>query len=300
MIFMIALVVLGIMIMLGSSNEKARAKEGIFKWIMGVAMLFFFPYIMKYAFVLNDTIIGMIRNAYFQSGTVGEGASVSGTPDLLKEEVERRSPEYIKKTSSIISPGSNQASGMYINSIEKYSERMDVMRIMRALAGVSGRMMYVVLWFIFLGQLVIFIVIYLKRYLMIAFLIAIFPITLLEYVVSTVKGGKQSGISAWCKEFFTNVFLQTIHAILYGIITGVVVNQVRAAMENSGQPANINWLLLICAVSCVFEGEKILKEIMNASHTETVKDASEMAKNTKGMFGRVGGGIGKITNKLKP
>lgn len=189
-----------------------------------------------------------------------------------------------------MSLGSEEATAAYINRLEEYKARGDMMRIMRALAGITGRIIYAILWYIMFFQLLVFIFIYLKRYLMIAFLIAIFPITLIQYIIGTVSTGKQSGLSTWCKEFFVNVFVQTIHAVVYGIIAGVIMNQIYAKLGTNGQ-YDMNWFLLIVAINFIFTGEKILKEIINAIQTETIKDASDVSKD---MRGKTRGGFRRI------
>ncbi len=280
-IYLIALVAVGIMIMLGGAGRKADAKEIFTKWTMGIIIFYFFPYVMRYAFDLNESILAMINqsDAYIVSGS----ALGSGMSDLTENEIEERSPEYVTKSSTVIKMGSEEATEVYINKLSNYIRKTDLMRIMRAMAGVTGRMLYVILWFIMLFQLIIFIYIYYKRYLMIAFLIMIFPITLVEYILGTIVSGKHSALSSWCKEFFMNVFLQTIHAIIYAVVAGVVINQIRSALNGSNM-TKINWLIFIVATNFVFTGEKIIRDIINAGGTESIKPVDEVGKDFRGRF----------------
>jgi hypothetical protein len=165
------------------------------------------------------------------------------------------------------------------------------------MAGITARLLYVILWFIMLGQLIIFVFIYYKRYLMIAFLIAVFPITLFEYIIGSIVTGKQSAISGWSKEFFVNVFLQSIHAVIYGIITGIIMNQLLNVMQ-TGNSADINWFLMIVGVNFVFTGEKTLREIINAMATESVKTGDDVMKSAKGGMNKVKGAVGKVTGGM--
>ena len=118
---------------------------------------------------------------------------------------------------------------------------------------------------------------------MIAFLIMIFPITLVEYILGTIVSGKHSALSSWCKEFFMNVFLQTIHAIIYAVVAGVVINQIRSALNGSNM-TKINWLVFIVATNFVFTGEKIIRDIINAGGTESTKPVDEVGKDFRGRF----------------
>ena len=116
---------------------------------------------------------------------------------------------------------------------------------------------------------------------MIAFLIMIFPITLVEYIVGTITTGKQSALSSWCKEFFVNVFLQSIHAVVYGIVAGVIIEQIKSTLASGGL-SRINWIIFIVATNFVFTGEKIIRDIINAAGTESVKPVDEVGKGFRG------------------
>lgn len=294
-IYMIALVVVGIVIMLGTAGSKAKAQDTLVKWTLGIAIFFFFPYVMKYAFELNEAIITAIYGIY-SKGNPYITSYVGAVSDLKYDEQEFRSPKYVKRSSYVLELGSEDATTAYINSLETYEENGDMMRIMRSLAGITARTIYGILWWIMFYQTLIFVWIYLKRYLMIAFLIMIFPITLIEFIIGTLSTGKQSGLSQWSKEFFTNVFLQSIHAIVYGIIAGIIMNQIFNQLSSGGL-VEINWLLMICSVNFIFEGEKILKEIMNAGHTETIKNAADVAQGASGQMKKMGGNVKKAFSK---
>ena len=122
---------------------------------------------------------------------------------------------------------------------------------------------------------------------MLAFLIIIFPITVVEYIIGAVKTGKGGGISAWCVEFFVNVFIQAIHAGIYGIIGGVVMQHVRNSITADINDAN--WVILIISVNFLFEGEKIVKKIIKANNATSVRDSGQVFIAIKGAPGRVKG-----------
>lgn len=294
-IFMIALIVVGIMTMLGGPAKKAKAQELLVKWIIGIAIFYFFPFLMKYAFNLNEAIIRMIEST-FNGGNELVNSYVGELSDLRHDDIEFRSPQYVTQSSYVLTLGSEEATAAYINRLETYQSKGDIMRMMRAMAGITAYLIYVILWYVMLIQLLIFIFIYFKRYLMIAFLIAIFPITLFEYIAGTIITGKQSAISAWSKEFFVNVFLQSIHAVVYGIITGVVMSQLLDILQ-SNEPTKLNYFLMIVAINFVFTGEKILKSIVNAIAT-SVKTGDEIFKSAKGGINKVKGAVGGVAGKF--
>ena len=279
-VYLVALVAVGVMIMLGGAGRRASAQDMLIKWTLGIAIFYLFPYVMRYSFDINEALLRMMAGE--NSASIGSGNNFgSGVSDLTQDEIEERSPEYVTKTSYLLTLGSEEATAAYLNSVENYTRKTDLMRIMRAMAGVTGRMLFVILWFVMIVQLVIFIFIYYKRYLMIAFLIMIFPITLVEYIVGTITTGKQSALSSWCKEFFVNVFLQSIHAVVYGIVAGVIIEQIKSTLASGGL-SRINWIIFIVATNFVFTGEKIIRDIINAGGTESTKPVDEVGKGFRG------------------
>ena len=242
-------------------------------------------------------VVGLRTMQGMYGGSTPVGSYVGEVSDLRTKDMELRSPEYVERGTYLLTLGSEDATNAYIESANKYQEKGDMMRIIRALAGITGRMIYVVMWYMMLWQLLIFIYVYYKRYLIIAFLIAIFPVTLIEYVVGTVITGKQSSIASWSKEFFVNVFLQSIHAIVYGLISSVIMNQITSALNAEGVNS-INWLLMIIAINFVFAGEKMLREIISAAATESVQNPDDVSKGAIGGAKKIGGTTKSIASKL--
>ncbi len=285
-VYLMMLVVVGIKIILGMPGARAMGKELAVKWGTGIAILLLFPYVMRYAFALNEGLIAEIRKTFTNNNPYEEivGSYIGKISDLQYDQVfEERSPEYISKSDYIYSLGSSSATYAYIKQMNKYKQRGDVMRIMRAMAGITGKLIYVILWLIMLWQLLVLTYMYTKRYLMIAFLISIFPIMLTVHIISTVVTGKGTGFSTWCMEFFLNVFIQSIHAVTYGIIGGVVMANVQNGIVNGGVE-RMNWVILIIAINFIFEAESILKKIIKANAT-SINDASGVEGELKG-FGK--------------
>lgn len=239
---------------------------------------------MKYAFNLNEAIIQTLSRVY--GGTNVLESYVGEVSDLRKKNIEFRDPTYVTRGQMFLNMGSEEANVAYIDRIENYKSKGDVMRIMRALAGITGQLIYVILWYIMLWQLIMFLFVYIKRYLMIAFLIAIFPITLLEFIVGSIFSGKQSSLTAWAKEFFVNVFIQTIHAIIYTIVSGVVISQTQNVFMEEGF-ARIDWFIYLCAINFVFAAEKVVVSIINAA-TTSVSSPGEVSSSVikKGKDGK--------------
>jgi hypothetical protein len=293
---LIALIVVGIRMMLLSTAEKnAQAKEVAIKWIMGIVILFFFPFVMKYAFIINDALVNMIADG-LGSRTIA-GGSVGNRDDYSMIDIEFRSPVYVSKYTGVLQYGGKEVNDIYFAKLSQYQERNDVMRIMRAYAGITLRLVYVALWYIMLIQLMVLLIKYYKRYFIIALMITIFPIVIAYYVIELVQGKKSSVFSNWSKEFFLNIFMQTVHAITYGIIAGVAIQKIAEDMQSGASIGN--WILMIVAVTFLFRGEDIVRKIFGADKAGTVGSALGTAATIKSGQKKVNSRVKKIGGQFK-
>lgn len=283
LVYLIFLVFVGAKVILGTASSKAKAQDLIIKWTIGMAILYLFPYVMRYSFEINQGMLDAIKGTFTNNNSYDTtvGGYIGGESELQYDQaLEERSPEYISRNEQVYSVGTEEATYKYYKNYNTYKKRGDLMRIMRAMAGITGKFIYVALWLVMLWQLLILTLMYTKRYLMIAFLIIIFPITVIEYIVGATITGKSGGFSAWCMEFFLNVFIQTIHAVAYGVIGGVVTANIQNGMAN-GEVEKMNWIVLIIGINFIFEAERIVKKIIKAN-AESIKNAEDMSKDLKG------------------
>lgn len=259
------LVVAGIRTMLSSTKGKVKALETVKKVVIAVMLIYFFPYVIRIAFDLNEALVSKVKEYAYQNVSVGTtlGSTISTESDLKAEELEFRSPIYISADSAIIRAGSEEATQIYLNKVKTYASKVDMMRIMRAYAGITLKFLYVIIWGIMLAQLYILVIIYLKRYITIAFMLIIYPLTVIGYISGNMFGKSQTAFNSWCKKFFSTLFLQSIHAITYGLISRIIVS----SLQTSGVTnlSRLNWLLMIIATSFLFSGEKIIMRLFNAS-----------------------------------
>lgn len=288
LVCVVAIVAAGIKILLGTPEGKASAQEIIKKVVLGITLAFLFPYAMKLGFDINEAIINLVQVGII-SGNYGTGAyTLKQVSDLqLDEDLEFRSPIYVSNASLTLNAGSDEANAYFVAKIQSYMQDNDVMRIMRAYAGVTLRFMYIVIWYILLAQTYFLVYIYLKRYVTIAFLISIYPLTVIGYVTGGLLGRSKTAFNEWCTRFFGNVFMQTIHAITYGVIGCIVIDQVK-----NGLPDNINWLLMIMAVTFLFTGEKILNNLWKLATKATEDGKGELGKALhapKNVFNKIRG-----------
>lgn len=278
--YMAGLLFVGIKIVLSRSLiSSAPWQTVIIKWATGLLLLFMFKYIMKYAFVINEGLVEAIRDG-FTSGGQTSGTNIGDNDEFNDALYEFRSPEYFSKYSGNLTYGGDEVNRVYMKKLTDYTNTADMMRIMRAYAGVTKRMTFVIIWFVLLFQLILLLVKYYKRYFVIALLITIFPLVMIQYLLDLFKGRNCQGFSKWMKEFFVNVFTQTVHAIIYAIIAAVCIDRVKEELQ-TGDGTTMNWLIIIVAINFIFQGEKIVRKVIGVEGAESAPGMSETAARGK-------------------
>ena len=289
-VYLVALLAIGVQILYSSTGAgMSRGKQLIVEWLKGIVVFAFMPYLIKYGFEINEAIVDLLRDEA-SSSSLYNGASFDvDSDDWSPDIVEFRSPEYVSRYTGMVAYGSEAMTLGYMKKISIYEQRLDLMRIMRAYAGATKKIVYAIIWWILIGQLVSFIVMYYKRFFIISFLIVMFPLACLFKGFETARGRRGPQLSNWAKELFGSIFTQTVHAIIYTIITSVCVT----AVQLSSSSAALNWIIIIIAINFVGEGERILKKIIGAA-TSTVGDFGAAARGIRGGVGKVRQGVGKI------
>lgn len=289
--YLVVLLVIGIKIAVGSTaSGLEKAKELATKWLVGVLILFLFPsLVLKNAFKVNEAIVKMISDQHGGNNQVG--TAIGNTEgEWANEEIEFRSPEYVSRFTGKSSLGGEDMNLIYQKALDSYRSGADMTRIMRAYAGITRKLIYVIIWYVLLTQLIVLIVLYYKRYFTIAFLIVIFPLVAMYYIIEIARGKNGQVFSEWSKEILVNIFIQTIHAIVYAIIASVAISRVQADIA-SGSDA-MNWLLIIVAVNFITEGEKIVRKLVGVDG-KTAGAMGAMGQSIKNAPGKAKGIVDK-------
>lgn len=164
-VYLIVLIYVAIKILLSSTGEgRAKYTSLVKEWIVGVGILFLFPYVMKYTVELNDALVQIVRDVPGQLGTV------SGGNNSLSDKSEQEIAE---------------ASGT-----DKFSEIVGtegVIGTVRKLIVDNGRIILVFIYYIMIGQTIVILCMYYKRAFMIGFLITIFPLVAMTYTIDKLR-----------------------------------------------------------------------------------------------------------------
>lgn len=185
-----------------------------------------------------------------------------------------------------------------IYSLEKAIERAedndtDLIGIMRNKAGKSLKFLYVLVWLMLVFQVILLLILYYKRLFMIAVLVAIFPLVALAYTYEKTKGGKSTIFRNWMQEYLINVFIQSIHAILYVVLVELGYTIFIADGDN--------WLIFAIASWALTGAEPIFKTLIGIKGDSTLKGLKDYAKSadTIGLTGlAMVGGIFKTASDI--
>lgn len=101
----------------------------------------------------------------------------------------------------------------------------------------------------------VFLIIYIKRMITIAFLILISPIITITYSIDKIKDNTSQALNTWLREFMENVLIQPFHCIIYLAFIAVTMSLMRSAGTLAAG------LLCIMTMFFVFKAESIVKNI---------------------------------------
>lgn len=280
--YIIILVYVGLRMLLDSTSadKKAAGKAAFLYWCTGVAILFMYPYVMKYIILIDDALVSDIG---------------SYAPNV--------------QTTNLVNDGDGVLANMEekINYVElSKNAPQDYMTLLGYRAQITKSLGISIAYLIITWQLVMMVIYYYKRTFTVGFLIMIFPFVALTYIIDKLNDGKSQALSGWTREFVFCVMIQIFHAAVYVF----VVNTIYATMDSG----DIDTILVMIAATFMFEGENIMKQIFGGNKTvavgsptqnavkiaaiagfgfKTAKSAVKGATTGAKVIGRVGLGVGR-------
>lgn len=157
------------------------------------------------------------------------------------------------------------------DALALFTKNIDLENAMKTRAAKTYRLVIVALWYILMYQLVLLMFMYYKRMIMTAVLIILFPLVVMFYAFERFMGiDKPASFSTWVQEFIINVFIQSVHALLY-------VSLVETGLRIYEADAD-NWLFLLFAITAIFPMEGIIKSMLGLKGNTVGSLASSAAK----------------------
>ena len=131
---------------------------------------------------------------------------------------------------------------------------------------------------------VMFLIIYLKRVIYMAFLTMIAPLVALTYPIDKISDGQAQAFNMWLKEYIYNLLLQPFHLLLYTMLIG-------SAMEM----ATNNMIYTLVALGFLIPAEKLLRRFFGFDQKAPEAGSivggvvgGSMAMNAINSIGRIG------------
>ena len=286
-VLLIVLLYIGIRIVASSaSQERAKYKEKLFSWIVAMCLLVFMHYIMSVAVTIVEAVsegINQINNNI----AIGMENLDDYYVEVQDEEGEN---QYVEAT-TYFNENNLVEGGQYVwptNLLGKIRIEMQLEP-----TGVSEdniilrKMGYTVLYLMLVFYTVAFLVVYLKRTIMLAFLTMIAPLVAMTYPLDKMNDGNAQAFNMWLKEYIFNLLIQPFHLILYTMLVGSAI-----------EFATDNLIYSVVAIGFIFQAEKLLRKFFGFNKAETLDTNGSTIAGMAGMTAinalkRVGGGRGR-------
>ena len=152
------------------------------------------------------------------------------------------------------------------------------------------------IFMILVGMEITFLFMYIKRILVLSFLILIAPLITITYSIDKIGDGKSQALNTWLKEFIYNVIIQPFHCILYITLIQTAVSSMAGEEKLGG------FIIYILILQFVKEAENIIKKIFNiqADSMPGMKGMGALALGAASSLGSFakGGKDAKQSNKM--
>ena len=181
------LVYIGIRIVISSAaSDKSKFKELLKDWFIAFCILMFMHYLMS----------GMVE----LTQNISERIIPSVGQDYYSAEVDGNTIEY---------------------NGDKY---LGLTRIKMQSSEFSDKIVYTIIYAVFVIYTLIFALMYLKRVIYLAFLTMVAPLVAFTYPIDKMRDGSAQAFNMWFKEYMFNILIQPFHLVLYYIIIGATFN----------------------------------------------------------------------------
>ena len=190
-IFLMMLLIIGIKIAYSSTGAgRAKYQVLIKDWIIGIALLFLFPYAMKIMIDFNSSLVESVGK--IQTGDTVQAEKLSN--------VTYNSLRGMLGTNGFVKSWTGKAK----------LEQKDGFMYVRYLAGVQKRIPLAIVYLIMVFQLIIITFVYYKRAFMVAFLITIFPLVTIAYTLDKLRRRSNTYKGVW--QLAKRVFFKRVYA----------------------------------------------------------------------------------------
>lgn len=274
---MVVLLYIGIRIVISSTaGEKAKYKEHIKDWLIAVILVVFMHYIMAFALTITEYITSMLNSnnemIKFQIDDEDAMKQIFGDEDYSQYK------------------NSDGTYDLYVN-LMGYARLQQQLETRDENGNVTVNWNYIgyaVIYLTLVIYTIMFLIIYLKRVIYMAFLTMIAPLVALTYPIDKIGDGKAQAFDMWLKEYAYNLLLQPFHLLLYTMLIGSVMDL-----------AVNNMIYALVALEFLIPGEKLFRRFFGFEKAATTGSivggvvGGSLAMNAINKLGKIGPGGSK-------
>ena len=274
---MVILLYIGIRIVISSTaGEKAKYKEHIKDWLIAVILVVFMHYIMAFALTITEYITSMLNSnnemIKFQIDDEDAMKQIFGDEDYSQYK------------------NSDGTYDLYVN-LMGYARLQQQLETRDEYGNVTVNWNYIgyaVIYLTLVIYTIMFLIIYLKRVIYMAFLTMIAPLVALTYPIDKIADGKAQAFDMWLKEYAYNLLLQPFHLLLYTMLIGSVMDL-----------AVNNMIYALVALGFLIPAEKLFRRFFGFEKAATTGSivggvvGGSLAMNAINKLGKIGPGGSK-------
>lgn len=139
--------------------------------------------------------------------------------------------------------------------------------------GIASTLIYMLL----VGITILFLLMYIKRMLTVAFLIIISPLITITYSIDKMGDSKSQALNTWLKEFVFNILIQPFHCIIYLVFASIAYNILVTDQTLASA------VLAIVMILFIFKAEDMIKQIFGFQSKSLGKAIAGAAAITTGL-----------------
>ena len=264
-----------------TAQDKAKYKEKLFSWIVAACLLFFMHYIMVFATTIVEAISEGILNEDkpvlstipleatgkdYKIEVWSEELDEQGNPVEGSGEMTAIEAKDFFEENNMVTTDSN-GTKFYLWPTNLMGQIRIDMQLVDKKADDDNKLLnkvgYTILYLVMVFYTIAFLVVYLKRLIMLAFLTMIAPLVAMTYPIDKMNDGNAQAFNMWLKEYVFNLLLQPLHLILY---TMLVSSAIEFATEHI--------IYAIVALGFIFQAEKILRKFFGFEKASTLESGS--------------------------
>ena len=273
---MIVLLYIAIRMLLSTlASDKAKYKQMIQDWLVGMLILFSAHYIMAFSVTIVQQLTKIVSTSV--DSNLYQVVIPNDTNNKLIDFIKEAGMEEFIYDSS----GQNANATGTDAYIMYPTNMMGYLRLKLQLSNWGSEFVGLSLCFMVLVIFTAFFVFtYLKRVLYMAFLTLIAPVVALTYPIDKINDGSAQGFTKWFREYIFNLLIQPMHLLLYFIL-------ISSAFELSSE----NVIYSLVAIGFMLPAEKLLRSLFGFEKASTPGILNGVAG-----AGLIMGGVSKLSS----